>query len=299
MKILSRIQVGRGPQAMALDPAGDRAYVTLEEGVLVTLDTGSERVLCRTSVGRDPQGVAVHPSSGEVYVANRGDGTVSVVQNAGCGEVNTVVGLMHPSAIVVDNLANRIYVSDSAAGQVVILDAERHQVVGSITVGSFPDALAVDPTSGLLYVANAGDGTLSVVERDALEVVSSIDVAQGPLFGLAVDGTTGSAYVVHLGPAPRRQISVVDGRSGEVMVSLVGDREHHLSDLYAVALDEERGRLYVASGQELLIVDTEGWSVVSATRVDAVTYSSGLAVDPSGERVYLLDSVRGELVILG
>lgn len=256
-------------------------------------------MLCRASVGRDPQGVAVHPSSGEVYVANRGDGTVSVVQNAGCGEVNTVAGLMSPNALVVDNLANRIYVSDSAAGQVVILDAERHQVVGRISVGSFPDALAVDPTSGLVYVANAGDGTLSVFELDTLQVVSSIDVAQGPLFGLAVDGTAGSAYVVHLGPAPRRQISVVDGRTGEVMVSLVGDREHHLSDLYAVAAGEGGGRLYVASGQDLLIVDTEGWSVVSATRVDAVTYSSGLAVDPSGERVYLLDSVRGELVILG
>ena len=117
--------------------------------------------------------------------------------------------------------------------------------------------------------------------------------------GVVHAGTTDQACAVHLGPAPRRQISVVDGRSGEVMVSLVGDREHHLSDLYAVAVDEERGRLYVASGQDLLVVDTEGWSVVSATPVDAVTYSSGLAVDPSGERVYLLDSVRGELVILG
>jgi YVTN family beta-propeller protein len=275
MKILSRIQVGRGPQAMALDPSGDRVYVTLEEGVLVTLDTGSRRVLCRASVGRDPQGVAAHPSSGEVYVANRSDGTVSVVQDAGCGEVNTVAGLMSPNALVVDNLANRIFVSDSGGGQVVILDAERHQVVGRISVGSFPETLAVDPTSGLVYVANAGDGTLSVVERDTLQVVSSIDVAQGPLFGLAVDGTAGSAYVVHLGPAPRRQISVVDGRSGEVMVSLVGDREHHLSDLYAVAVDEERGRLYVAGGQDLLVVDTEGWSVFSATRVDAVTTARG------------------------
>jgi YVTN family beta-propeller protein len=298
LKVLSRIEVGRGPQAIALDPSGDKAYVTLEKGVLVTLDTASRRVLCRASVGRDPQGAAVDPS-GEVYVANRDDGTVSVVRSDGCGEVNTVGGLVSPSALVVDNLAHRIYVSDSGGGQVAILDAERHQVVGSISVGSFPDGLAVDPTSGLVYVANAGDGTLSVVERDTLQVVSSIDVAQGPVFGLAVDGTSGSAYVVHLGPAPTRQISVVDGRSGEIRVTLVGDREHPLSDLYAIAIDDESGRLYLAAGHDLLVVDTEVWSVVSATRVDAVTYRSGLAVDPSGERVYLLDSVRGELVILG
>jgi uncharacterized repeat protein (TIGR01451 family) len=299
LTVLSRIEVGDGPQAIVLDPSRDRAYVTLEEGVLVTLDTANGRVLCRACVGRDPQGVAVDPSSGEVYVANRGDGTLSVVQDAGCGEVNMVAGLMQPSAIVVDNPAKRIYVSDSAAGQLVILDIETLQATARISVGSFPDALAVDPTSGLVYVANAGDGTLSVVERDSLRVASSIDVAQGPLFGLAVDGTAGAAYVVHLGPAPTRQISVIDGRSGVVMVSLVGDREHPLSDLYAIALDEERGRLYLAAGQELLVVDTEGWSFVSGISVDAVTYNSGLAVDPSGERVYLLDSVRGGLMILG
>jgi len=117
--------------------------------------------------------------------------------------------------------------------------------------------------------------------------------------GVVHAGTTDQACAVHLGTAPRRQISVVDGRSGEVMVSLVGDREYHLADFYAVAVDEERGRLYVASGQDLRMVDTEGWSVVSATPVDAMTYSSGLAVDPTAERVHLLDTVRGELVILG
>ena len=57
--------------------------------------------------------------------------------------------------------------------------------------------------------------------------------------GVVHAGTTDQACAVHLGPAPRRQISVVDGRSGEVMVSLVGDREYHLADFYAVAVDEE------------------------------------------------------------
>ena len=117
--------------------------------------------------------------------------------------------------------------------------------------------------------------------------------------GVVHAGTTDQACAVHLGTAPRRQISIVDGRSGEVRASLMGDREHHLSDLYAVAVDEESGRLYVASGQELLTVGTESWAVIRATPVDAVTYSRGLAVDPSGERVYLLDTVRAELVILG
>jgi DNA-binding beta-propeller fold protein YncE len=46
-------------------------------------------------------------------------------------------------------------------------------------------------------------------------------------------------------------------------------------------------------------VDTEDWTLVGVTPVGGVTSSFGLAADPASGRVYLLDSVHGELVILG
>jgi uncharacterized repeat protein (TIGR01451 family) len=298
MPILARIDVGAAPQAIALDPSRDRAYVTLDEGLLVTVDTQSQRVLCAVPIGPDPQGIAVFPSTGSVYATSRGDGTVLEVEGTGCGEVSTIARLGQPGGLAVDELRNRIYVSDSAAGQVVALDLASHQIAAQIPVGSHPESLAIDQTTGLLYVANAGDGTVSVIESDGLQVVRSVTLAQGPLLGMAAGEVSGRVYVVHLGPPPGRQISVVEGGSGEVVVTLVGGRERHLSDVYAIAVDEERSRLYVADRGELLVVDTDNWTLLGATPVDATTYNSGLAVDPMGGFVFLLDSVGGQLTVL-
>jgi len=299
MEILARIELGPDPQAIALDPSRDRAYVTLREGVLATLDTRGDQLVCTVPVGRDPQGVAVNASTGSVYVANQGDGTVSEVTGAGCGGVATIAGLTEPIGLVVDEQANRIFVSDSEAGHVVVLNGDNRRIVGRVPVGSHPESLAFDQVSGLLYVANAGDGTLSVIRVGDLSVVSTIRISQGPLLGLAADAAAGRAYVVHLGPPPSRQIAVVDGRSGEVTVSLAGSRDRQLGDTYTIAVDEGRELLYVADGQELLVLETRGWALSGSTPVDAVTYNHGLAVEPARARVYLLDSLRGELVILG
>jgi serine/threonine-protein kinase len=204
-----------------------------------------------------------------------------------------------PVGLVVDEQANRIFVSDSEEGHVVVLDGDNRSIVGRVLVGSHPEGLAFDQVLGLLYVANAGDGTLSVIRVADLSVVSTIKISQGPLLGLAADTATGRAYVVHLGPPPSRQIAVVDGLSGEVTVAVAGSRDRHLGDAYTVAVDEERELLYVAGGQELLVLETRDWGLRGSTPVDAVTYNHGLAVDPARARVYLLDSLRGELVILG
>jgi len=181
----------------------------------------------------------------------------------------------------------------------VVLNGDNRRIVGRVPVGSHPESLAFDQVSGLLYVANAGDGTLSVIRVGDLSVVSTIKISQGPLLGLAADAAAGRVYVVHLGPPPSRQIAVVDGRSGEVTVSLAGSRDRPLGDAYTIAADEGRELLYVADGQELLVLETRSWALRDRTLVDAVTYNFGLAVDPARARVYLLDSLRGELVILG
>ncbi|HUV72820.1 MAG TPA: hypothetical protein VMW79_00800, partial [Anaerolineae bacterium] len=79
---------------------------------------------------------------------------------------------------------------------------------------------------------------------------------------------------------------------------LTGGRDRPLTDAQAVAIDEKRGILYIGGGEDLLLVDTEEWALIGATRVGAVTGTFGLALDPASGKVYLLDSVRGELVIL-
>lgn len=296
--IRARIELGADPQGIALDPQRDRVYVTLSEGSLITVDAQNDRVVCLTEVGSDPQGVAVDQSTGLVYVADYGAGTLSVVDGLGCGGVTTLTGLEGPSAVAVDEGAGRVYVSDCAAGQVVVLDADSQRVVHRLPVGSCPENLALDRESGFLYVGHSGDGTVSVIELEDLEITATMRVSQGPVLGLAADTAGGEAYVVCLDSPPRRRITVVDGSSGEVERSLVGGWDRPLSGTYAVAIDTDRGRLYVADGQELLVLNAEELTLTSATPVDAATYSLGLAVDTLRERVYVVDSADGALLVL-
>ncbi len=294
----ARIELGADPQAIALDPQRDRAYVTLSEGSLVAVDTQSDRVVCVTEVGSDPQGVAVDQSTGLVYVANSGAGTVTVVDELGCGGATTVTGLEAPSAVAVDESAGRVYVADCGAGQVVVLETGGQRVIQRLAVGSCPENLALDRESGFLYVGNSGDGTVSVIGLENLETTATVQVSLGPVLGLASDRAAGEAYVVCLDSPPRRRVTVLDLPGGDVERSLAGGWDRPLSGAYAVAVDTDRGRLYVADGQELLLLDAEDLTLTSVTPVDAVTYSLGLAVDSSRERIYMVDSAGGALLVL-
>jgi uncharacterized repeat protein (TIGR01451 family) len=297
-EIWARVELGSEPLGIALDLQRNRAYVTLSEGRLAAVDTDIDRVVCTMEVGRDPQSVAVDRASGLVYVANRDDGTLSIVDGVRCDVVATLTGFETPGGVVVDQLARRVYVSDCEAGQVVALDAADQTVVRELPLGSCPETLALDEESGLLYVGDSGEGTVSVIGLDGLEIEAEIEVSPGPVLGLAADAGTGQAYVICLDTSPRRRVVVVDGWGDEVKASLAGGWDRPLSEAYAVAADVGSRRLYVMDGGELLVIDAEELTLESATPVDAVTYEYGLALDASRERVYVLDSARGTLLVL-
>lgn len=115
---------------------------------------------------------------------------------------------------------------------------------------------------------------------------------------MAVDGTLGRAYVVYSASPLRREIAVVDSRKREVVALLAGDVGRPLSNVYAVAVDEERSRLYIADGSDLLVVDQRNLALMTSIPAETVTYNFGLAVDATREEVYLLDSSRGALLVV-
>ncbi|MGW0606077.1 YncE family protein [Streptomyces sp. NPDC002640] len=72
------VPVDAHPVGVAVDPRGN-AYVSHSDGTLKVIDAASGGVTVSVPVGADPQGVAFEPHSHRVFVANRGDGTLSVL----------------------------------------------------------------------------------------------------------------------------------------------------------------------------------------------------------------------------
>jgi hypothetical protein len=83
-----------------------------------------------------------------------------------------------------------------------------------------------------------------------------------------------------------------------VTASLAGGWDRPLSEMYSVAVDSERGHLYLGDGRELLVVNAEDLTLEWAIAVDAVTYEHGLALDASSGRLYIVDSTQGALLVL-
>lgn len=77
------VGVGTEPWQVAIDPAGDRAYVACRQGQkMVRIDginTAAPKKGPEAAVGSEPTGLALSPRGTKAYVANWVDGTVSVV----------------------------------------------------------------------------------------------------------------------------------------------------------------------------------------------------------------------------
>jgi DNA-binding beta-propeller fold protein YncE len=120
--VVATIAVGPGPQAIAVDPARNRVYVSGQTGVdtdaaVTIVDGATRRILTTVAIGPygryydNPAGLAVHVATHTVYATNPLEGVV--------------------------------YAIDGSSGA----------VVRSFTVGDAPTAVAVDPTTGTVAVA--------------------------------------------------------------------------------------------------------------------------------------------------
>ncbi len=72
--------MGNGPNGVAVNPAGNRVYVTNRfDGTVSVIDPVINKAVTAVTVGEGPSGVAVDPAGSRIYVANTGDDTVSVL----------------------------------------------------------------------------------------------------------------------------------------------------------------------------------------------------------------------------
>jgi len=173
-------------------------------------------------VGNHPDAVAVDPAAHDVYVANRTDGTVSVIDESNVfgdphfGKVTATIPASDPVALAVDPAAHDVYVANYT-GTVSVIDESTNQVTGTPihvgSVGNSPDAVAVDPATHDVYVATGGNDTVSVIDESTNQVTGTpIHVGHDPV-ALAVDPAAHDVYVVN---STDGTVSVIDESTNQV-----------------------------------------------------------------------------------
>ena len=271
----SPIGVGDNPNAIAIAPDGETAYVINEgyspsveppePGSVSVIDTQTNEVVgSPITVGDRPCAIAIAPSGETAYVANKRSNTVSVIDT----QTNEVVGSpiavgADPSAIAITPNGKTAYVTNEGAESVSVIDTETNEVVGSpIQVRSTPDAIAITPNGRTAYVANSESGnlergTVSVIDTETNEVVGSPIVVGVTPTSIAISPNGKTAYIANLNSAgssyPQGEsISVIDTESNHVMAAPMT-----LHSPWAIAITADGKSIYVVgnggSGTALVI----------------------------------------------
>ncbi len=106
--VIKTIDVGRGANSIAFNPANNDIYVTNQGSNTVSIiDSSSNAVVGTVSVGASPRGIAFNPSNNDMYVVNFVSRTVSVIDSS----ANKVVDTIYPCY-----LFSWIFTSSSESG---------------------------------------------------------------------------------------------------------------------------------------------------------------------------------------
>lgn len=119
------------------------------------------------------------PASGNVVVANRGAGTISVIDVA-TDQVSATVALPagpsqpEPMYVVYSHVAKRVFVGDRANSRVVVFSPEDFSVETTVDTGAGLFHMWIDPQNNQLWVNNDVDNTATVIDPMTLEVVATV-----------------------------------------------------------------------------------------------------------------------------
>jgi DNA-binding beta-propeller fold protein YncE len=294
------------PDAVALDPGADRAFVaSARAGTVSLLDLAHGRALRRVLFGGSttlaPLALALDPTTHHLFVADPADAlTPSLVQmlDSRTGARLATIQLGHQvAALAVDPRHGRVLVADETGGTLSLLDARSGALLRTIPLGLLHMALAVDARTARAFVVGpagaalsfSGDGEmaglLSVLDTASGKLIRRPQVGSGPS-AIAVDPRTGRVFVACAGDDT---VWVLDARSGALVRTITLDVAPT-----ALAVDARRGRVYVASAATgmLSLVDAASGMLLSTLRIDpfaslAYTLPDALAVDEARDRVYL------------
>jgi YVTN family beta-propeller protein len=262
-------------------------------------------------VGQDPRSVAITNNDTQAVVANRGDGTASIVDLA-TGVVRSVeLGGLWPYGVVTDE-ADMAYVSLFGSDAVAAINLTTGTLVETYPTPDAPAGLAL--WGDFLYVTHFWSGQVSLIYLPGKRVVATMQTGQdtGLSQAIEIDTTRGLAYL----PQTRSNISnttltfdsvvfpvvnVIDLRSftliREGRIGLdTADRPVNMP--FALALDRFAERVYVvnAGSNDLSIINLR--SGLALAHIELKSNPRGVILSRDSTQLYIYNAFDGVVQIL-
>jgi DNA-binding beta-propeller fold protein YncE len=284
------------PTNLAITPAGDIALVanSVEPVVqgwghrlepdnkvfLVDLKASPPAVVGTITVGKQPSGMAINPKGDLALVANRTDGTISVLSIRG---KDVLVLDTVPVGAAADSVSTVAITPDgkhalavkAAANKVALLTIDGQKVTydkRDLPTGIFPYNVAVTPDGKLALTADNGNGGSS---DGNVDTVSVIDLEANP--PRVIDHVTVGDSPEGLAISPKGDLAVAVEARGSNM---------------------PKSAFFYHPGGAVTALRIDGMRVTNVGEVNVGGLPEGAAFSPDGQYVYVGNFMDGDLWVL-
>jgi hypothetical protein len=161
LAIQGQVPIGSGEHDIALDPGGDRMYVTSRESMeLALISSRDMRKLAERPLGAPPLSVAVSDAAHRVYVGLE-NGVVLLLDPAGLTEVNRITGIGGPARAGVSPDGRWVFITSETERLVRVAEAATGRVLHQFQVKEGADQVLF--TEGSAYVRSPATPEVLVV----------------------------------------------------------------------------------------------------------------------------------------
>jgi YVTN family beta-propeller protein len=296
--------------ALAADNRTLAAANMLNNSISIVLPTLGQLV-AEIPVGSDPRSLAFVNQDTQIVVANRGDGTLSLVDIATQAMFSIPLDGVWPYGVVVDE-NNLAYVSLQGSGEIAVVDVAARQVIDRIPAGDWPSGLTL--WGDFLYVSHFWSGQISLIYLPQGRVINTVStgVDTGLSQAIELDVTRGIAYLPQTRSNAQNTsltydttvfpvVNVVDFRT----LSPQRERRINLDTVdrpvntpFAAALDRFRNWLYIANAgsNDVTVIDMA--TGLLRAHIDVGANPRGILLNRDGTLVFVYNALEGTLSII-
>jgi DNA-binding beta-propeller fold protein YncE len=284
------------PTNLAIHPSGEIALVAnslepITQGWAHRLDPDNKvflidlkaippKVIGTITAGKQPSGMAISPKGDLALVANRADGTISVLSIRGKDVlvVDTVAvgaGTESVSAVAITPDGKRALAVKAAANKVALMSIDGQKVSydkRDLPAGIFPYNIAVTPDGKLALTADTGNGGSSDGNADT---VSVIDLEADP--PRVIDHVTVGDSPEGLAISPKGDLAVTVEARGSNM---------------------PKTSFFYHQGGAVTALKIDGKKVTRAGEISVGALPEAVAFSPDGSYLYVGNFIDGDLWVL-
>ncbi len=166
LKVLGRIAVGQGPDAILYDPFSRRLFTFNGRGADATvIDVQSDKVVGAVALGGKPEAAAAD-AHGSIFVNLENRSTIAVIDSQTLTVTRgwSVSPCEEPSGIALDIVHGRLF-SGCGNALLAVSDTRAGRLESTLPIGLGVDSNRFDAADGLIFSSNGRDGTLTVIQQ--------------------------------------------------------------------------------------------------------------------------------------